>query len=192
MSDAAVSVNLWVRFMRIADSDVRYTPFCLVIVGSSDVGGSEDRGGDQSDAATGSERGDANASGRSPMPSRRVRERVRFDQIDCRPTIYHPGGIFEELAPLLPELLRDPLAHSWGNVFGSCASHHTVRDLLRASGGAVGSSDVSGSENRGGDQSDTATGSERGDADESGRSPTPSRRVRTRVCFDQIDCRPTI
>ncbi|KAF2580466.1 hypothetical protein F2Q68_00005301 [Brassica cretica] len=52
--------------------------------------------------------------------------------------------------------------------------------------------DVSGSENRGGDQSDTATGSERGDADESDRSSTPSRRVRTRVCFDQIDCRPTV
>ncbi|KAH0857487.1 hypothetical protein HID58_085748, partial [Brassica napus] len=52
--------------------------------------------------------------------------------------------------------------------------------------------DVSGSEDRGRDQGDTATGSERGDADESGRSPTPSRQVRTRVCFDQIDCRPTI
>ncbi|KAF2586890.1 hypothetical protein F2Q70_00035743 [Brassica cretica] len=107
-----------------------------VEVGSSDVSGSENRGGDQSDAATGSKRGDADASGRSLTPSKRVRERVRFDQIDCRPTIYHPGGIFEELAPLPPGLLREPWAQSWGNVFGSCASHHTVKDLLRASGGA--------------------------------------------------------
>ncbi|KAF3523606.1 hypothetical protein F2Q69_00045926 [Brassica cretica] len=148
----------------------------------SDVSGSENRGGDQSDTAAGSERGDADASGRSPTPSRRVYKRVRFDQIDCRPTIYHPGGIFEEHLRLPPGLLRDPRAQSWGNVFGSRASHHTVKDL----------SDVSESENRGGDQSDTAAGSERGDADASGRSPTPSRRVRKRVRFDQIDCRPTI
>ncbi|KAF3538679.1 hypothetical protein F2Q69_00023885 [Brassica cretica] len=107
-----------------------------VEIGSSDVSGSENRGGDQSDTATGSERGNADESGWSPTPSRRVRTRVCFDQIDCRPTIYHPGGIFEELAPLPPGLLRDPRAQSWGNVFGSCASHHTVRDLLRASGGA--------------------------------------------------------
>ncbi|KAH0859004.1 hypothetical protein HID58_087265 [Brassica napus] len=88
-----------------------------VEVGNSDVSGSEDRGGDQSDTATDSERGDADESGRSPTPSRRVRTRVCFDQIDCRPTIYHPGGIFEELAPLPPGLLRDPRAQSWGNVF---------------------------------------------------------------------------
>ncbi|KAF3499595.1 hypothetical protein F2Q69_00043129 [Brassica cretica] len=209
-----------------------------VEVGNSDVSGSEDRRGDQSDTATGSERGDADESGRSLTPSRRVRTRVCFDQIDCRPTIYHPGGIFEELAPLPPGLLQDPRAQSWGNVFGSCASHHTVRDhptrdasatgsplddfdlihrdalrdmenmtlsqrllvadahtMIRDEGEdrvEVGSSDVSGSENRGGDQSDTVTGSERGDTDQSGRSPTPSRRVRMRVCFDQIDCRPTI
>ena len=73
--------------------------------------------GDQSDAVTGFERGDANASGRSSTNSGRVRERVCFDQIDCRPTIYHPGGIFEELAALPPELLRDPRAQSWGNVW---------------------------------------------------------------------------
>uniref|UniRef100_A0A0D3AUH2 Major facilitator superfamily (MFS) profile domain-containing protein n=1 Tax=Brassica oleracea var. oleracea TaxID=109376 RepID=A0A0D3AUH2_BRAOL len=107
-----------------------------VEVGSSDVSGSENRGGDQSDTATGSERGDADESSQSPTPSRRVRTRVCFDQIDCRPTIYHPGEIFEELDPLPPGLLRDPRAQSWGNMFGSCASHHTVRDLLRASGGA--------------------------------------------------------
>ncbi|XP_048611843.1 meiosis-specific protein ASY2-like [Brassica napus] len=107
-----------------------------VEVGSSDVSGSEDRGRDQGDTATGSERGDTDESDRSPTPSRQVRERVCFDQIDCRPTVYHPGGIFEELAPLPPGMLRDPRAQSWGNVFGSSASHHTVRDLLRASGGA--------------------------------------------------------
>ncbi|KAF2619461.1 hypothetical protein F2Q68_00039866 [Brassica cretica] len=100
-----------------------------VQVGSSDVSGSENRRGDQSDAAAGSERGDADASGRSPTPSRRVRKRVHFDQIDYRPTIYHPGGIFEELLPLPPGLLRDPRAQSSGNVFGSCASHHIVKDL---------------------------------------------------------------
>ncbi|KAH0873451.1 LOW QUALITY PROTEIN: hypothetical protein HID58_070813, partial [Brassica napus] len=49
------------------------------------------------DTATGSERGDTDESGRSPTPSRQVRKRVCFDHIDCRPTIYHPGGIFEEL-----------------------------------------------------------------------------------------------
>ncbi|KAH0871956.1 hypothetical protein HID58_069318 [Brassica napus] len=49
----------------------------------------------------------------------RVYKRVRFDQIDCRPTIYHPGGIFEEHLRLPPGLLRDPRAQSWGNVFGS-------------------------------------------------------------------------
>ena len=117
------------RMIRDEDAD-------RVEVGNSDVSGSEDRGRDQGDTATGSERGDADESGRSPTPSRQVRTSVCFDQIDCRPTIYHPGGIFEELAPLPPGLLRDPRAQSWGNVFGSSASHHTVRDLLRASGGA--------------------------------------------------------
>ncbi|KAF3549700.1 hypothetical protein DY000_02006870 [Brassica cretica] len=97
-----------------------------------DVSGSEDRGRDQGDTATGSERGDADESGRSPTPSRQVRTRVSFDQIDCRPTIYHPGGIFEELAPLPPGLLRDPRAQSWGNVFGSSASHHTFFESAQA------------------------------------------------------------
>ena len=62
-----------------------------VEVGSSDVSGS------------GSE-----ASSQAWRPLRRVRQRVRFDQIDCRPTIYHPSGIFEELSPLPPKLLHDP------------------------------------------------------------------------------------
>ncbi|WZZ25180.1 hypothetical protein YC2023_008581 [Brassica napus] len=117
------------RMIRDEDTD-------RVEVGSSDASGREDRGRDQGDIATGSERGDSDESDRSPTPLRQVRERVCFDQIDCRPTVYHPGGFFEELAPLPPGLLRDPRAQSWGNVFGSSASHHTVRMLLRASGGA--------------------------------------------------------
>ncbi|KAF3541447.1 hypothetical protein F2Q69_00020480 [Brassica cretica] len=59
-------------------------------VGSSDVSGS------------GSE-----ASSQASRPLRRASREVPFDQIDCRPTIYHPGGIFEELCPLPSELLLD-------------------------------------------------------------------------------------
>ncbi|KAG2287416.1 hypothetical protein Bca52824_047020 [Brassica carinata] len=56
---------------------------------------------------------DTDESDRSP--TRRDRSaRVCFDQIDCRPTVYHPGGIFEELSPLPPGLLREPRAQSWG------------------------------------------------------------------------------
>ncbi|KAF3494376.1 hypothetical protein DY000_02053866 [Brassica cretica] len=51
------------------------------------------------------------ASSQASRPLRRASREVPFDQIDCRPTIYHPGGIFEELCPLPPELLRDPRAH---------------------------------------------------------------------------------
>ncbi|KAG2270334.1 hypothetical protein Bca52824_064889 [Brassica carinata] len=90
-----------------------------VEVGSSDVSGS------------GSE-----ASSQASRPLRRASWEVPFDQIDCRPKIYHPGGIFEELYPLPSELLRDSRAQSWGNVFDSCSSHKTVWDLLRQSGGA--------------------------------------------------------
>ena len=90
-----------------------------VEVGSSDVSGS------------GSE-----ASSQASRSLRRASREIPFDQIDCRPTIYHPGGIFEELGPLPSELLRDPRAQSWGNVFDSCSSHKTVKDLLRQSGGA--------------------------------------------------------
>ena len=89
-----------------------------VEVGSSDVSGSG-----------------SDASSQTSRHSRRARRGIPFDQIDCRPTINHPGGIFEELSPLPPELLRDPRAQSWGNVFDSFSSHKTVRDLLRRSGG---------------------------------------------------------
>ncbi|KAF2581340.1 hypothetical protein F2Q68_00006397 [Brassica cretica] len=80
-----------------------------VEVGSSDVSGSG-----------------SDASSQTSRHSRRARRGIPFDQIDCRPTIYHPGGIFEELSPLPPELLRDPRAQSWGNVFDSCSSHKTA------------------------------------------------------------------
>ncbi|KAF2558655.1 hypothetical protein F2Q68_00017382 [Brassica cretica] len=69
-----------------------------VEVGSSDVSGSS-----------------SEVSSQASRPLRRVSREVPFDQIDCRPTIYHPGGIFEELCPLPPELLRDPRAQSLGN-----------------------------------------------------------------------------
>ncbi|KAH0899486.1 hypothetical protein HID58_049054 [Brassica napus] len=65
-----------------------------VEVGSSDVSGN------------GSE-----ASSQASRSLRRASREIPFDQIDCRPTIYHPGGIFEELGPLPSELLRDPRAH---------------------------------------------------------------------------------
>ncbi|KAL0729837.1 hypothetical protein Bca4012_025930 [Brassica carinata] len=52
---------------------------------------------------------------------------------DSEPTVYHPGGIFEELAPLPPEMLRDPWAEgqNWENVFGTCSTHKSVKELLR-------------------------------------------------------------
>ena len=100
-----------------------------------------DKGGD----ASGSE-----APSQVVRPPRRARRRVRFDpsdrrpaiqsvcfdQIDCRPVIYHPGGIFEECPPLPSDVLHDLRAQSWGNVFSSCASDETVKNLLRENGGA--------------------------------------------------------
>ncbi|KAF3586508.1 hypothetical protein F2Q69_00031140 [Brassica cretica] len=101
VSDAAVSVNLWVKFIRIAGSNARDNPYRLVVVysgdrsfwikrrgsvllvnrfksrpgidsgadrvevGSSDVSGSENRGGDQSDTVT-------KFSGRADVFSRRA------------------------------------------------------------------------------------------------------------------------
>ncbi|KAF3608550.1 hypothetical protein DY000_02046188 [Brassica cretica] len=84
-----------------------------VEVGSSDVSGS------------GSE-----ASSQTSRPLRRTRRGVPFDQVDCSPTIYHPGGIFEELSPLSPELLCDPRAQSWGNAIAA-HSHLRWPDLSR-------------------------------------------------------------
>ncbi|KAF3500533.1 hypothetical protein F2Q69_00041045 [Brassica cretica] len=63
VNDTAVSVNLWVRFIRIAGSNTRDNPSHLVVVGSSDVSGSEDRGRDQGDTATGSKNLYGQASG---------------------------------------------------------------------------------------------------------------------------------
>ncbi|KAH0880475.1 hypothetical protein HID58_067869 [Brassica napus] len=84
-----------------------------VEVGSSDVSGS------------GSE-----ASSQASRSLRRASREIPFDQIDCRPTIYHPGGIFEELGPLPFELLRDPRAQSWGNAIAA-HSHLRWPDLSR-------------------------------------------------------------
>ncbi|KAG2247134.1 hypothetical protein Bca52824_086762 [Brassica carinata] len=69
---------------------------------------------------------------------RRTQRRGQFDQSAsyCRPIVYHPGGIFEELPPLPREVLRDPQVQSWGNVFSSCSSSETVKRLLRERGGA--------------------------------------------------------
>ncbi|KAF3518282.1 hypothetical protein DY000_02058629 [Brassica cretica] len=84
-----------------------------VEVGSSDVGGS------------GSE-----ASSQASRSLKRASREIPFDQIDCRPTIYHPGGMFEELGPLPSELLRDPRAQSWGNAIAA-HSHLRWPDLSR-------------------------------------------------------------
>ncbi|KAL0854694.1 hypothetical protein Bca101_059846 [Brassica carinata] len=54
----------------------------------------------------GSDRSEASA--QTPRPSRRLHGGTRFDRLDFRPTVYHPGGIFEELSPLSPGMLRDP------------------------------------------------------------------------------------
>uniref|UniRef100_M4FIJ2 Uncharacterized protein n=1 Tax=Brassica campestris TaxID=3711 RepID=M4FIJ2_BRACM len=52
-------------------------------------------------------RGRIDQSDRLPAP-----RSVPFDEVDCRPVIYHPGGIFEELPSLPPEALRDPRVQS--------------------------------------------------------------------------------
>ncbi|KAF3542582.1 hypothetical protein DY000_02009852 [Brassica cretica] len=59
---------------------------------------------------------------------------VGSSDVDFRPTIYHPGGIFEELSPLPPELLHDPRAQSWGNVkrFGAQEYLEKIFDSLRS------------------------------------------------------------
>ncbi|KAG2250533.1 hypothetical protein Bca52824_080669 [Brassica carinata] len=82
------------RRLLVADAhrQIREEGADRIKVGSSDMSGSRSEASDQ-----------------ASRPLRQVRRRVHFDQIDCRPTIYHPGGIFEELSPLPPELLRDPV-----------------------------------------------------------------------------------
>ncbi|KAF3503803.1 hypothetical protein F2Q69_00044511 [Brassica cretica] len=189
----AVSVNLWVRFIRITGSNTKDNPSLLVIVVSVSSRMTSEKGKGvadspslfrdaratdnppddfdsihrdalrDSDNMTLSQRllvadahrmirdecagrvevgnSDVSGSGSEPSsqasrPLRRASREVPFDQIDCRPTIYHLGGIFEELCPFPLELLHDPRAKSWGNVYDSCSSHKTVRDLLRRSGGS--------------------------------------------------------
>ncbi|KAF3547983.1 hypothetical protein DY000_02008802 [Brassica cretica] len=59
-------------------------------------------------------------------------------------------------------------------------AHRMIRDE-DADRVEVGNSDVSGSEDKGRNQGNTATGSERGDTDESDRSPTPLRQFVIRI-----------
>ncbi|XP_048605904.1 uncharacterized protein At3g60930, chloroplastic-like [Brassica napus] len=61
----------------------------------------------------------------------KIKVMPREDQSD-------PCGIFEELSPLPPESLHDPRAEgqSWKNMYDTCSSHKTVKDLLRRNGGA--------------------------------------------------------
>ncbi|KAH0897676.1 hypothetical protein HID58_047244 [Brassica napus] len=84
-----------------------------VEVGSSDVSGS------------GSE-----ASSQASRSLRRASREISFDQIDCRPTIYHSEGIFEEFGALPSELFRDPRAQLWGNAIAA-HSHLRWPDLSR-------------------------------------------------------------
>lgn len=102
---------------------------------SSRSSGSDGRG-DGSDGQRSSEGSGSEASSQVLRPSRMVHWRIRFDQMDCRPTIYHPGGIFEELLPLPPEALPDPWAEgqSWKNVFGTEALVSHTSFLLWSSG----------------------------------------------------------
>lgn len=54
------------------------------------------------------------------LVQRRNLRRESLDQVDFRPTCYHPGGIFEELPRIAPEMLHDPKAEgqSWGMCSG--------------------------------------------------------------------------
>ena len=137
------NMSLSLRFL-VADAHRQIREEAAGRVETSDDGGASSRysgnesGEDRSGGSINSERDRSEASRQVLRPLRRARRRVPFAQIDYHPTVYHPGGIFEELSPLPPESLRDPRAEgkSWGNVFGSCSSHKTVKDLLRESGGA--------------------------------------------------------
>lgn len=109
---------------------------CIVVNEESEEDDSS-RAGSDSDRAS----ADSDGSGSSDSSPQALWERhlfLRYDLIDYRPTVYHPGGIFEELPTLPPELLRDPWAEGqrWRNVFGSCSSHSSVRGLLRRYSGA--------------------------------------------------------
>ncbi|KAF3494522.1 hypothetical protein DY000_02055162 [Brassica cretica] len=104
------------RMIRDEDAD-------RVEVGSSVASGSEDRGRDQDDTATGSERADTDESDRSATPLRQVRERVCFDQIDCRPTVYHP--------------VRHPNTIAYPEKFFESAQAIAAHSHLRAAEGSV-------------------------------------------------------
>ncbi|KAG2287419.1 hypothetical protein Bca52824_047023 [Brassica carinata] len=129
-----------------------------------------------------------------PPRSRLSREEKGKDIADSpSPTrdVSAPGSPLDDFDSIHRDALRDTENMTLSQRLLVAGAHRVTRDE-DADRVEVGSSDVSGSEDRGRDQGDTATGSERGDTDESDRSPTPSRQVRERVCFDQIDCRPTV
>ncbi|KAF3524375.1 hypothetical protein F2Q69_00050496 [Brassica cretica] len=168
-----------------------------VEVGSSDVSGS------------GSE-----ASSQASRPLRRASREVPFDQIDCRPTIYHPGGIFEEHYPLPSELLRDPRAQSWGN--GVADSPSPIRDArvtdsppddfdlihrdaLRDSDNMTLSQRLLVADahkmicDECADRVEVESSDVSGSGSEaSSQASRPLRRASREVPFDQIDCRPKI
>ncbi|KAF2562747.1 hypothetical protein F2Q70_00017187 [Brassica cretica] len=94
----------------------------------SDTCNSRNSAEDRNDALIGSERDGSEASSQVLRLLRRVRRRVRFDQIDCRPTIYHPGGIFEELSPLP---LRHPNTIAYPEKFFESAQAIATHSHLR-------------------------------------------------------------
>lgn len=72
--------------------------------GSSRAGSGSDRESAE-DSESDRTSGDSESSNPSPQALWERHRFLRFDLIDCRPTVYHPGGIFEELPALPPRLL---------------------------------------------------------------------------------------
>lgn len=105
--------------------------------GDVDDEGSEEGGPSRSASQSGGSDREGGSDSDSYIPSPQTlwerHRRVRFDQIECRPTVYCPDGTFQELSPLPPGLLRDPWfdGQRWGNVFATRSNHSSVRDLLR-------------------------------------------------------------
>ena len=56
---------------------------------------------------------------------------------DFVPCCYHPGGIFEDLQALAPELMRSPIVEgqTWENVEETRSTPSSVKALLRECGG---------------------------------------------------------
>lgn len=88
---------------------------------------------DDSDDRENSDSSELSNLAQNRRPSRGNSRGKHADLKDCRPTCYHLGGIFEELLALTSHMMRDPRpeGQSWRNVFGSCSTHNSVRNLLR-------------------------------------------------------------